>query len=77
MSRVSPVAFDDSCRPRLLSSPTEDASLTSGLVHSARWPQMSSVYNDKYTHYFGGGGGGRRETVERKAKVVNNGMREE
>jgi hypothetical protein len=38
---------------------------------------MSSVYNDKYTHYFGGGGGGRRETVERKAKVVNNGMREE
>ena len=64
MSRVSPAAFEDSCRPRLLSSPTEDASLTSGLVHSARWPQMSSVYNVKYTHFFGRGGG-RQEKPQR------------
>jgi hypothetical protein len=71
MSRVSPAAFEDSCRPRLLSSPTEDASLTSGLVHSARWPQMSSVYNVKYTHFFGRGGGDKRNRRE-EDKVVNN-----
>jgi hypothetical protein len=62
MSSVSP-ALADSCRPRRPSSPL-DASLTSGLVHSARWPQMSSVYNVEYTHFFGGVA---RETAVRKA----------